>query len=81
MKTLVVVGVALSALLLSARTEVRATALAPAVEAGSAVTLVAQGCGRGFHRGRFGRCVRNMSRAYPCFWRRGPLGRWHLICR
>ena len=61
------------------------TLATPAVPAGmttsSHVVLVAQGCGRGWHRGRRGRCVRNWSRAYPCFWVRGPRGRLRMICR
>jgi hypothetical protein len=49
---------------------------------GSEIVLVAQGCGRGWHRGPRGRCVRNMGPGYGgCWWRRGPYGRWVLVCR
>jgi hypothetical protein len=40
---------------------------------------VAQGCGPGFHRGAYGRCVRN--RAPVCAWRIGPHGRRIRVCR
>ncbi len=81
MKTLLILSAAACTVLMFARADVRAAPIAPSVDAAPGVTLVAQGCGRGFHRGRFGRCARNLSPAYPCFWRRGPYGRWHLICR
>jgi len=53
------------------------------------ITLVAGGCGIGFHRGPYGGCRRNMGPAAP-YWRgpgwrfrngcwRGPYGRVH--CR
>jgi hypothetical protein len=44
------------------------------------VILVAEGCGRGFHRGPMGGCQRNLSPAWPCWWVRGPFGRWRLVC-
>ena len=45
--------------------------------------LTAGGCGRGWHRGPYGHCVRNMGPgpAYPCWWVRGPYGHWHMVCR
>ncbi len=46
----------------------------------SDIVLVAQGCGRGFHRGPYGGCRRNLSPDWPCWWTRGPYGRWHLAC-
>lgn len=44
------------------------------------VTLVAFGCGRGWHPGPYGGCQRNWSPAWPCWWVRGPFGRLHLVC-
>ncbi len=41
---------------------------------------VAQGCGVVWHRGPFGGCRRNLSPAWPCWWVRGPFGRWRLVC-
>jgi hypothetical protein len=47
----------------------------------SDVTLIAEGCGRGWHRNAAGRCVRNLSRAHgECWWVRGPAGAWRMIC-
>jgi hypothetical protein len=46
----------------------------------SNIQLAAQGCGRGFHRGPYGGCRRNMSPRWPCWWRRGPYGRWFMVC-
>ena len=47
----------------------------------SNVTLVAQGCGRGWHRIPNGRCVRNLSRVHgACWYVRGPAGGWRLVC-
>jgi hypothetical protein len=47
----------------------------------SDVTLVAEGCGRGWHRIPNGRCVRNTSRAHgACWYVRGPAGGWRLVC-
>jgi len=33
------------------------------------IVPVAGGCGPGWHRGPYGGCRRNYSRAYRCFWR------------
>jgi hypothetical protein len=51
------------------------------VGSGSNIVLVAQFCGRGWHRGPYGGCRRNLSRRWPCWWVHGPYGRWRLICR
>ena len=52
------------------------------VDTGSNVTLVAGGCGRGWHRGPRGACVRNMGPGMgACWWVRGPYGRWRMVCR
>lgn len=49
---------------------------------GSSVVLVAEGCGRGWHRIPNGRCVRNIGPGFgACWWRRGPYGRWVMVCR
>ena len=42
----------------------------------SDITTVAGGCGFGWHRGPWGGCRRNYSRAWRCFWRGG-----RRICR
>ncbi len=64
-----------------AGTSVNAAPIAPSgASAGSNVTLVAEGCGRGWHRGPYGGCRRNLSPRWPCWWVRGPYGGWHLIC-
>lgn len=44
------------------------------------VVLVAQACGIGWHRGPYGGCRRNLSPVWPCWWVRGPFGRWRLVC-
>jgi len=57
-----------------------AQALSSAVS--SDVVQVAQGCGRGYHRGPAGHCRRNLSAAEgACWWVRGPAGGWRLVCR
>lgn len=48
---------------------------------GDGVVLVAEGCGRGWHRAPNGRCIRNVGPGYPCWWVRGPYGGWHMVCR
>lgn len=48
----------------------------------SEIVLVAQGCGRGWHRGPRGRCVRNTGPGMgACWWTHGPHGRWVRVCR
>ena len=46
------------------------------------VIEVAQGCGRGWYRDRFGRCVRYMGPGpgIDCWWVRRH-GRWVMVCR
>lgn len=47
------------------------------------IILVAGGCGLGWHRGPYGRCVRNWGfrhRHIRCWWRRTPWGP-RRICR
>ncbi|HWL30695.1 MAG TPA: hypothetical protein VNQ50_01045 [Xanthobacteraceae bacterium] len=57
-----------------------AQAMTPApITSSTDVIQVAQGCGPGFHRGAYGRCVRN--RAPVCVWRIGPHGRRIRVCR
>jgi hypothetical protein len=46
------------------------------------VIQVAEGCGRGWHRGPAGHCRRNTSPAQgACWFVRGPGGAWHMVCR
>ena len=40
----------------------------------SEVTLVAGGCGRGWHRGPYGGCRRNWSPRFECWWVRTGYG-------
>jgi hypothetical protein len=48
----------------------------------SDIIQVAEGCGRGYHRGPGGRCHRNLSAAHgACWWVRGPGGAWRMICK
>jgi len=48
----------------------------------SDVTLIAEGCGRGYHRGPAGRCHRNLSPAEgACWFVRGPAGGWRMVCK
>jgi hypothetical protein len=73
---------AAAAFLVFAGTNAQAALIAPGFHgAASDVIQVAGGCGRGWHRGPRGACRRNLSARWPCFYRRGPLGRWRLICR
>ncbi|MGB7256468.1 MAG: hypothetical protein WBD48_00150 [Pseudolabrys sp.] len=80
MRTVFVLLTTLFAVILLARTDVQAAPIG-GVSADSNVTLVAGGCGQGFHPGVRGGCVRNLSPSYPCYWVRGPYGRWRMICR
>ncbi|HVV61327.1 MAG TPA: hypothetical protein VHD14_06165 [Pseudolabrys sp.] len=80
MKTVFALLTALFAVILLARADVQAAPIS-GVSADSNVTLVAGGCGQGFHPGVHGGCVRNLSPRYPCYWVRGPYGRWRMICR
>jgi len=79
MKTVFVLLTALFAVILLARTDVQAAPIG-GVTADSNVTLVAGGCGQGYHPTPYG-CRRNLSPSYPCYWVRGPYGRWRMICR
>jgi hypothetical protein len=81
MKGLLVAAAFAAAALFNVSAQAFPTSAQPAASAGGAAMQVAGGCGRGFHRGPYGRCVRNMSRAYPCWYVRGPYGHWHLVCR
>lgn len=52
----------------------------------SPIVQVRQGCGAGFHRGPYGRCVPNVAPRGPwgpnvCWWERGPRGRLFRVCR
>jgi hypothetical protein len=51
-------------------------------DARSGVTLVAGGCGPGWHRGPYGRCRPNMAPrpVVRCWWRQTPWGP-RRICR
>ncbi len=72
---------AASAIVVLAAGDLRAAPMAPAgVNAKSDLVLVAEGCGRGWHRGPYGGCRRNVSPSWPCWYVRGPYGRWRLIC-
>ena len=72
---------AAGAVLVLAGADLRAAPIAPAgVAPSSDIVLAAGGCGRGFHRGPLGGCRRNLSPSWPCWWERGPYGRWHLLC-
>ena len=80
MKTGVTI-LAAGAFLVLASSGLRAAPIAPAgASANSDVVLVAEGCGRGWHRGPYGGCQRNVSPNWPCWYVRGPYGRWRLIC-
>ncbi len=68
-----------AALVLLAALPVQAMPVAPQ-QSGSDVIRVAGGCGVGFHRGPLGGCRRNLTPNWPCWWVRGPLGRWRLVC-
>jgi hypothetical protein len=62
----------------------QAAPVSPAVPAVSSdlVQQVAEGCGRGYHRGPAGRCHRNTSRAQgACWFVRGPGGAWRMVCK
>jgi hypothetical protein len=72
---------AAGAVLALASSSLSAAPIAPAgVSSNSGVILVAEGCGRGWHRGPYGGCQRNVSPRWPCWYVRGPYGRWRLIC-
>jgi hypothetical protein len=72
---------AVAATLVFAGAELKAAPIGPLhVAPDAGVVLVAQGCGTGWHRGPYGGCRRNLSPAWPCWWVRGPYGRWRLVC-
>lgn len=80
MRTAFAILAALAFIVLAAG-DPRASPIAPAgVGSNSKVILVAEGCGRGWHRGPYGGCQRNVSPRWPCWYVRGPYGRWRLIC-
>lgn len=57
-------------------TTANAMPLAPSTSSGGDVIKVAGGCGPGFHRGPYGRCVPNrVVRRCPPGFRVGPYGR------
>ncbi len=81
MKVLLTLFAAVVTALVFTSADLKAAPIGPLhAESGSALILVAQGCGVGWHRGPFGGCRRNLSPAWPCWWTRGPYGRWHLVC-
>jgi len=72
---------AAGAVLVFASSGLRAAPIAPqGASAGSNIIQVAEGCGRGWHRGPYGGCRRNVSPSWPCWYVRGPYGRWRLVC-
>jgi hypothetical protein len=62
---------------------VQAAPVAPASPMMSApVVQVAEGCGQGYHRNRYGVCRRNTSPAQgACWFVRGPAGGWRMVCK
>lgn len=69
-----------ASLVLAGLTSVQAAPVAPLSRtADSNITLVAGGCGLGWHRGPHGGCLRNFAHpamhACPRGWHLGPLGR------
>ncbi len=76
----VLFAAAIAAFTLSIATVHAAPAAPLSASALSDIVLVAEGCGRGWHRGPFGGCRRNLSPEWPCWWVRGPFGRWRLVC-
>ena len=83
MKKLLIMLATVGAMSAFAAVDSKAAPAGPvAVGTGSDIVLVAQGCGRGWHRGPRGRCIRNTAPGHgACWWRRGPYGRWVLVCR
>ena len=80
MKTVFALLTALFAVILLACADVQAAPIS-GVSADSNVTLVANGCGQGFHRSVYGTCTRNLGPGWPCWWVRNAYGRWRMICR
>jgi hypothetical protein len=79
MKTTFIALLTSAALFAFAGQSSQAAPAAPAgVSAGSDIVLVAGGCGRGWHRNHWGRCVRNHPR---CWWTRDWRGRPVRVCR
>ena len=83
MKTMLVMLATAAALAFAGATAQAAPAAQVSVGTNPDLILTAGGCGRGWHRGPYGHCVRNMGPgpAYPCWWVRGPYGHWHMVCR
>ncbi len=81
MKMLLTMCAAVAAVVVRAGADAKAAPIgAMHVEQDGNLVLVAQGCGRGWHRGPYGGCRRNMSPAWPCWWVRGPYGGLRLVC-
>jgi hypothetical protein len=61
----------------------QATPVAPAAPVASDFVIkVAEGCGQGYHRNRYGVCRRNTSPAQgACWFVRGPAGGWRMVCK
>ncbi len=48
----------------------------------SDIIQVAEGCGRGYHRGPAGHCRRNTGPGQgACWFVRGPAGGWRMVCK
>ncbi len=72
---------AAGAFIVLAGNSVRAAPIAlPNATPNATIIPVAEGCGVGWHRGPYGGCRRNLTPAWPCWWRRGPFGRWYRVC-
>jgi hypothetical protein len=69
-----ILGLVLAAALISPSQA--APNMAPRASSAGSIILVADGCGRDFHRGEYGRCVPNWREWQPG-WRACPPG-WHL---
>jgi hypothetical protein len=72
---------AAAAIFMSTMGGAEAAPIAPAgMTTKSNIIQTAQGCGRGWHRGPRGGCRRNVTPNWPCWYVRGPYGRWRLVC-
>jgi hypothetical protein len=82
MKHAIPLTLAATAFLMFAGANAQTAPIAPGFQgATSNVIPVAERCGRGWHRGPRGRCIRNLSPRWPCYFVRGRFGHWRLICR
>ena len=84
LKGLLLAAAAGAVALLATSAQAAPVSSSPAISSAlsSNVIEIAQGCGRGYHRGPAGGCQRNTSPAQgACWFVRAPYGGWRMVCK